>query len=195
MGSSTQPCLTPFVTPNDSENSPPTLTFAIIPVCRVSIIVVNFSGHPCFLSSCHGPVLPIVSNALLISTNNNGRSCSVHFSCSCRRQNIISMVLRLPSIAFLSHLSDFSACVRFCSSLQASLYAAVVDLVLLVCNTLSWTWSLLPVRVCSSWSNQSWCFLYVCLQHVTTERVENTLEKQQLVGKLKKTLCSQESCQ
>ena len=39
-------------------------------------------------------------------------------------------------IAFLSHQSNFSAWVRFCSSLQASLYAAVVDLVLQVCNTL-----------------------------------------------------------
>ena len=66
------------------------------------------------------------------------------------------------STAFLSHQSDFSARVRFCSSLQASLYAAVVDLVLLVCNTLWWAWSLLLIRVCSSWSlgsNQSWCLL------------------------------------
>ena len=47
------------------------------------------------------------------------------------------------STAFLSHQSEFTARVRFCSSLQASLYAAVVDLVLLVCNTLWWAWSLL----------------------------------------------------
>ena len=62
----------------------------------------------------------------------------------------------------ISHQSDFSARVCFCSSLQASLYAAVVDLVLLVCSTLWWAWSLLLKRVCSSWSlgsNQSWCFL------------------------------------
>ena len=66
------------------------------------------------------------------------------------------------STAFLSHQSDFSARVRFCSRLLASLYAAVVDLVLLVCNTLWWVWSLLLIRVCSSWSlgsNQAWCFL------------------------------------
>ena len=98
MGASTYPCLTPFVTLNDSETSPQTLTFAIIPVCSASIIVVNFSGHPYFLSSCHSPVLPTVSNALLKSTNTiySGRSCSMHFSCSCRRQNIISTVPRLP---------------------------------------------------------------------------------------------------
>ena len=67
-----------------------------------------------------------------------------------------------PSTPFLSHQSDFSARVRFCSSLRASLYAAVVDLVLLVCKTLWWAWSLLLIRVCSPWSlgsNQSWCFL------------------------------------
>ena len=58
---------------------------------------MNFSGHPYFLSSCRSPVLPTVSNALRKSTNNmySGRSCSMHFSCSCRRQNTISMVLRL----------------------------------------------------------------------------------------------------
>ena len=66
------------------------------------------------------------------------------------------------STAFLSHQSDFNARVCFCSHLQASLYAAVVDLVLLVCNNLWWAWSLLLTRICSSWSlgsNQSWFFL------------------------------------
>ena len=70
------------------------------------------------------------------------------------------------STAFLSHQSYFSARVRFCSSLQASLYAVVVDLVLLVCNPLWWAWSLLLIRVCSSWSLRlglglatTWCFL------------------------------------
>ena len=51
------------------------------------------------------------------------------------------------STAFLSHQSDFSARMRSC--LQASLYAAVVDLVLLVYNTFWWAWSLLLIRVCS----------------------------------------------
>ena len=98
VGASTQSCLTPFITLNDSETSPPTLTLPIVPVCRASVIAVNLSGHPYFLSSCHSPVLPTVSNALLESTNTmySGRSCSMHFSCSCRRQNIISAVLRLP---------------------------------------------------------------------------------------------------
>ena len=98
VGASTQPCLTPFVTLNNSETSPPTLTFVIIPVCSASIIFVNFSGQPYFLSTCHSLVFPTVLNALPKSTNTmySGCSCSVHFSCSCWRQNIISAVLRFP---------------------------------------------------------------------------------------------------
>ena len=88
VGASTQLCFTL----NDSETSLPTLTLAIF-----QIIIVNFSGQPYFLSGCHSPVLSTVSNALLKSTNTmySGRSCSMHFSYSCRRQNIISTVLLL----------------------------------------------------------------------------------------------------
>ena len=95
---STQPCLTPFVTMNDSDTSPPKLTFAIIPVCIALIIVANFSGQPYFLSSCHILALPTVSNALLKSTNTmcSRRAWVMHFLCNCWRPNIISMVLRLP---------------------------------------------------------------------------------------------------
>ena len=83
IGASTQLCLTPFVTLNASETSPPTLTFASIPVCRASI------DHSCELlwtsiihSSFHSPVRPTVLNALLESTYTmfSGRSCSMHFS-------------------------------------------------------------------------------------------------------------------
>ena len=97
VGASTHPCLTPFVIANVSETSPPFLTFTIIPVCRLSIMVVNFLGHPYFLSSCHSPVLPTVSNAFVKSTNTiyRGRSCSMHFSWSCRSQKIMSTVLLL----------------------------------------------------------------------------------------------------
>ena len=41
-------------------------------------------------------------------------------------------------------------CTGLCCNLQASLHAAVEDLVLLVCNTLWWAWSPLLIRVCSS---------------------------------------------
>ena len=95
MGAITHPCLTPFVIANVSETSTPFLTFTIIPVCRLSIMVVNFSGHPYFLNSCHSPVFPTVSNAFVKSTKTiyRGRYCSMHFSWSCRRQKIMSTVL------------------------------------------------------------------------------------------------------
>ena len=97
VGTSTQPCLTPFVMANVSETSPLFLTSTIIPICRLSIMVVNFSGCPYFLSICHSPVLQTVSNAFVKSTKTiyKGRSCSMHFSWSCRRQKIMSTVLRL----------------------------------------------------------------------------------------------------
>ena len=96
VGASTHPCLTPFVIANVSETSPSFLMFTINPVCRLSIIVVTFSGHPYFLSSCHSPVHPTVSNAFVKSTKtiHRSRSCSMHFSWSCRRQKIMSTVLR-----------------------------------------------------------------------------------------------------
>ena len=96
MGASTHPCLTPFVIANVSETSPPFLTFTIIPVCRLSVMVVNFRGHPYFLSSCNSPVLATVSNDFVKSTKTiyRGRSCSMHFSWSCRRQKMMSTVLR-----------------------------------------------------------------------------------------------------
>ena len=93
---STHPCLTPFVIANVSDTSHPLLTFTNIPVCRLSIMVVNFSGHPYFLSTSHSPVLPTVSNAFVKSTTTiyRGRSCSMHLSWSCRRQKIIFTVLQ-----------------------------------------------------------------------------------------------------
>ena len=126
VGASTQPCLTQFVTLNDSETSPPTLTFAIIPVCIASIIVVNFSGQPYFSSSCHSPVLPTVSNALLKSTNTmySGQSCSMHLSCSCCRQNIIFMVLRLLLKPYC--VSGTTSGVRWVDSLLRRILAKIL---------------------------------------------------------------------
>ena len=114
IGVNTQPCLTLFVTLNDSETFPPTLTLAIIPVCRASIIVVNFSGQPYFLSSCHSPVLPTVSIALLKSTHTmySGRFCSMHFSCSCwRKQNPIYVLAVLHTTC--CRVAYSSSCVEF----------------------------------------------------------------------------------
>ena len=90
------PYLTPFVIANVFETSPLVLMLTIIPVCSLSIMVVNFSGHPYCLSSYHNPVLPTVSNAFVKSTKRiyRGRSCSMNFSWSYRWQKIMSTVLR-----------------------------------------------------------------------------------------------------
>ena len=56
------------------------------------------------------------------------------------------------SSVFISHYSDFRARVYLCSIMQASLYASTADLVLLICNTIWWTWSLLAIKSCSIWS-------------------------------------------
>ena len=77
--------------------------------------------------------------------------------------HVVSAAARCSFTVFLSHQSDFSARVRFCSSLQASLLAAVVDLVLLVCNTLWWAWSLLLIRVgSSSLGSNEFCCFWLC---------------------------------
>ena len=96
VGASTHHCLPPFIIVNVSETSSPFLTLTIIPVCRISKMVVNFLGQSCFLSSCHSTVLPPVLNAFVKLTNilYKGRSCSMHFSWSYRRQKIMSTVLR-----------------------------------------------------------------------------------------------------
>ena len=91
MGASTHHCWTPFVIANVLGTSPPFLTFTIIPVCRFSIMVVNFSGHPYFLSSCHCPVLPMASNA---KDNIQKLILLYALSSSCRRQKIMSTVLQ-----------------------------------------------------------------------------------------------------
>ena len=89
VGASTQPCLTPFVTLNDSETSPSTLTFAIIPVCSASIIVVNFSGQ--ILQAAIARSSQLYQRLAEVDKYHvQWSTCSMHFSCSCRRQNIIS---------------------------------------------------------------------------------------------------------
>ena len=117
VGAGTHPCLTPFVIENVSETSPLFLTFTIIPVCRLYIMVVNFSGYLYFLSSCHRPVLPTVSNAFVKSTNTiyRGRSCSMHFSWSCRRQKIMS-----TSVLFYMSWRLLASLLKCCLLLQVT---------------------------------------------------------------------------
>ena len=92
-----QPCLTPFMTLKDSDTSSPALTFAIIPVCSASSIVVNYSGQSYFRSSCHSPVLQLYQPSYW----SRQIVCTVvdplmPVSCTCWRQNIISTVFPFP---------------------------------------------------------------------------------------------------
>ena len=65
---STQPCLTPFVTRNGSENSLSFWTLASIPAWNWRIIAMNLAGQPNF-AKFQSPSRLTVSNALVRSTN------------------------------------------------------------------------------------------------------------------------------
>ena len=91
---STQPCLTPFVTGNGSENSPSFWTLASIPLWNCCTIAMNLAGQPNFAIIFQSPSRLTVSNALVRSTKVMKRStfCSWHFSWSCRAVKIMSIV-------------------------------------------------------------------------------------------------------
>ena len=91
---STQPCLTPFVTGNGSENSPSFRTLASIPSWNYRTIAMNLAGQPDFAITFQSPSRLTVSNVLVRSTKVMWRStfCSWHFSWSCRAVKIISIV-------------------------------------------------------------------------------------------------------
>lgn len=62
----------------------------------------------------------------------------------------------------LSNQSVLRERVCYCSCVQASSYAATVDLIFLFCSAFWWIWSLLSSRRYMSWScgsKQFWCFL------------------------------------
>ena len=91
---STQPCLTPFVTGNGSENSPSFWTVASIPSWNCSTIVINLAGQPNFAIiftkslttdcvKCFGKV-----DKGHVEVHNR----SWHFSWSCRAIKIMSIV-------------------------------------------------------------------------------------------------------
>ena len=113
----TQLCFTPFVTGNESEESPLSMfyttvctllnklisyhmsrTVALIPSCNWRTSAVHFLGQPNLSIICHSPSLQTVSNALVNSMNVMKRSsyCSWHFSCSWRAAKIMSTVTRPP---------------------------------------------------------------------------------------------------
>ena len=90
VGARTHPCFTPFVTGNESEVSPLSITVARMPSCNWRTIAVNFRGQPNFSVICHSPSLQTVWNALVKSMNVMKRWSyfSWHFSCSWRAAKI-----------------------------------------------------------------------------------------------------------
>ena len=98
VGARTPPCFTPFVTGNESEVSPLSITVALMPSFHWRTSAVNFLGQPNFSIICHSPSLQTVSNALVKSMNVMKRSSygSWPFSCSWRAAKIMSTVPRLP---------------------------------------------------------------------------------------------------
>lgn len=70
----------------------------LLPVWSDSITLANLSGHPYLHRICYRPALPTVSKALVKSTKTTQRdlfcSKSMHFSCSCLWQKIMSTMLR-----------------------------------------------------------------------------------------------------
>ncbi|KAL8572201.1 hypothetical protein ACOMHN_049377 [Nucella lapillus] len=77
-----------------SEEGPSYWTVPFMSSWREEIVLRSLGGHPIFCRGVNRPALLTRSNALVRSTKamNRGRLCSRHFSCSCLRENIISIV-------------------------------------------------------------------------------------------------------
>ena len=115
VGACIQPCLTPFVTGNGSENSPSLWTRASIPSWNCLTIAMNLVEQPNFAIIFQRPSRLTVSNALVRSTKVIQRSmlCSWHFSWSCLAMKIMSVVP--PSFLYPHWLSGRSPDCSRCS--------------------------------------------------------------------------------
>ena len=92
----TQPCLTPLRILNASEKLPLNCTVPFMSVWKDSIMLCSLGGQPIFVRTLNlkRPSLLIRSNALVRSMKAmyKGICCSLHFSCNCRREKIMSIV-------------------------------------------------------------------------------------------------------
>ena len=96
IGARTQPCLTPLRISNVSEKLPLICTVPFLSVWKDSIMLCNLGGQPIFGRTLKRPSLLTRSNALVRSMKAiyKGICCSLHFSCNCRREKIMSIVDR-----------------------------------------------------------------------------------------------------
>ena len=111
---STHPCLTPFVIANVPDTSPPFLTLTIIPVCRLSIMVVNFSRHTYFPRQLLQSSTPTVSNAFVKSTKAIYKDL-VGWSKK-RYTSVITTFCWSPFVYMVTMLVSFQACCTWPSS-------------------------------------------------------------------------------
>ena len=119
VGARTHPCFTPLLTGKGSEEEPSYWTVPFISSWKEVIILRSFGGggHPILCRSMNRPDLPTRSNALVrsIKAMYRGRLCSRHFSYSCLRENIMSVVdlsARNPHCAS-GYTRSASVCILF----------------------------------------------------------------------------------
>ena len=96
VGAITQPCFTPVLMLNDPDCSPSYSTHTFMPSCSCRVMLTNVGGHPSRARHANRESLFTESNALVRSIHAKQRShpCSLHFSCTCRAEKIMSVVPR-----------------------------------------------------------------------------------------------------
>ena len=96
VGARTQPCLTPLRISNGSEELPLNCTVPFVSNWTDSIMLCSLGGQPIFWRTLKRPSLLTRSNALVrtAKATYKGICCSLHFSCSCRREKTMSIVDR-----------------------------------------------------------------------------------------------------
>ena len=94
FGARTHPCLTPLLMGKGSEEEPSCWTVSLISSWKEVIILRSLGRRPILCRSVNRPDLLTSSNALVrsIKAMYRGRLYSRHFSCSCLRKNIMSIV-------------------------------------------------------------------------------------------------------
>ena len=99
VGARTQPCFTPLLTGKALEVVPSKKTVLCMSWRKEVMIARSFGGQPMFWMILKSPLLLTKSNVLVRCTKarNNGCCCSRHFSCSWRREKIMSIV-DLPAL-------------------------------------------------------------------------------------------------
>ena len=97
IGARTQPCLTPLMISNFSEKLPLICTVHFVSVWKDSIMLCSLGGQQIFGRTLKRPSLLTRSNALVRSMEAMHKGilcCSLHLSCNCRRNKILSIVDR-----------------------------------------------------------------------------------------------------